>query len=153
MAEAKSDAPLKNRKAVLSVESPLLREILTVSLKQAGIGAMTVGTAVDMLREFRNLKPDIIFCEYNTFMIDGVAFIHHLRKNQNSVVPVVMLVPRDQAKITDTAMRAGANAVLSIPFSVADLVATCRKVLSQGEGVFGNKIDWSRYAPKEEEKE
>ena len=120
---------LKNAKVMLIVERQLTRELLVSSLKQIGAGITIHGPAHEMLQRVTEFKPEVIFCEYAMEPLDGFACVHHLRQHQVAV-PVAMLVHKGDNQALAKSRTVGANQIIPIPFTVADVIATVGKIVN-----------------------
>lgn len=88
-----------------------------------------VGRAVDGregLRLANSTNPDLIITCIQMMFFSGLDMIRELRKT-NQMVPIVVISAN--AYIEDEALAAGANAYLSEPFIIKQLVSTVQSVL------------------------
>jgi len=131
---------------MLAVEGRLLRELVSSALASLGVSKFLFGTGVEMLRQVRDFKPDLIFCEYEMSMVNGPDFVRHIRTTYNMQTPVVMLFPRTDGDAAGKSLKVGANSSLGIPFSVNDLLEVTKKVMTKGGDAQAGKIDWGRYS-------
>ncbi|CAA7616979.1 response regulator [Magnetospirillum sp. SS-4] len=120
---------LKGARLMLIGERQLARELLVSSLKQAGAGTTIHGPAHEMLQRLAEFKPQMIFCEYDMEPLNGCSCVQHMRKHKVET-PVVMLVHKGDAAAVTRSKAAGADQVIQIPFTVADVLATVRRIVS-----------------------
>jgi CheY-like chemotaxis protein len=132
MAYEAVDKLLVDKKVVLAVEGKLLRELLVTAIKQAGAKSMLYGNGIEMVRQVKDYKPHIIFCEYTMSSLDGVSFLRQIRKEYKLKTPAVMLAARVDGDAHSRSIAAGANETISIPFSVQDVLSTTKKMLELG---------------------
>ena len=120
---------LKGAKTMIIVERQLTRELLVSSLKQIGAGVTIHGPAHEMLQRLAEFKPEIIFCEYAMEPLDGFACVHHLRQHKVAT-PVIMLVHKGDNPALAKSKTAGANQIIQIPFTVADVISTVTAIVN-----------------------
>ena len=131
MLEFRQDRVLKDGKVMIVAQNKLIRELLPPALKQAGAGALLFGNGVEMLREFKQFQPDIIFAEYAMDLINGVQFFQQLRREHKATTPVVLMGDRSDTELTNKARDAGISETLMIPFSVGDLIKVSKKLIDK----------------------
>jgi len=117
----------------------VVKDILTTAghligvVPHGGLGADTVA--------FK--KPDLALVDLTLPGISGIEVIKHLRRSSGThLMPILVLTGDRRPSASEEAMGAGANDVMTKPFSPEDLVARVAQVLS--ENPFSARSDSAR---------
>lgn len=101
-----------------------MRSIIRQLLHQEHIDHVTEARngqhAFQLMRDVDVPTPDIILCDLYMDVMDGLEFVHNLRRWDKST-PVLMLTGERNEFIHDVTRQAGANKVLTKPISALDL--------------------------------
>jgi two-component system chemotaxis response regulator CheY len=111
-----------NKVQVLIVDdSSVMRKIVERSLRQAGIEIEKVfeaGNGAEALSVLGEAKVDIILCDINMPVMDGLEFVKQLAGVENAKgVPVVMITTEGSEGHVVQALSAGARGYLRKPFT------------------------------------
>lgn len=111
-----------NKVQVLIVDdSSVMRKIVERSLRQAGIELEKVfeaGNGAEALVVLRDSKVDLILCDINMPVMDGLEFVKQLPTVENAKgVPVVMITTEGSEGHVVRALSAGAKGYLRKPFT------------------------------------
>lgn len=102
-------------------DSSVMRKIVERSLRQAGIEISRVfeaGNGAEALAALRDAKVDIILCDINMPVMDGLEFVKQLAGVENAKgVPVVMITTEGSEGHVVQALSAGARGYLRKPFT------------------------------------
>lgn len=102
-------------------DSSVMRKIVERSLRQAGINVASVleaGNGAEALGVLNNGKVDLILCDINMPVMDGLEFIQQLGGVQNAKgVPVVMITTEGSEAHVVQALSAGARGYIRKPFT------------------------------------
>lgn len=102
-------------------DSSVMRKIVERSLRQAGIEIEKVfeaGNGVEALAVLGSSKVDIILCDINMPVMDGLEFVKQLAGVENAKgVPVVMITTEGSEGHVVQALSAGARGYLRKPFT------------------------------------
>jgi two-component system chemotaxis response regulator CheY len=102
-------------------DSSVMRKIVERSLRQAGIEIEKVfeaGNGVEALAILGASKVDIILCDINMPVMDGLEFVKQLSGVENAKgVPVVMITTEGSEGHVVQALSAGARGYLRKPFT------------------------------------
>ncbi len=131
--EFRQDRLLDGRKVLLAVHGKAIRELLTPIFKQMGASAILFGSGAEMLRQIKEFNPGIVFCEADLDTMDGIDFVRQVRKEMRLAMAIILLVEQHDGEIAAKAREAGASDVLLVPFSIADIIRTSKKVLEKPE--------------------
>jgi len=112
-------------KALIVDDSSVMRKIVERSLRQAGIELAAVfeaGNGVEALAVLAENRVDLILCDINMPVMDGLEFVKQLSGVANAKdVPVVMITTEGSESHVVQALSAGARGYIRKPFT-ADLV-------------------------------
>lgn len=76
--------------------------------------------ALEMLMDREVPDPDVILCDLHMDVMDGLEFIHRLRRDNNGT-PVLILTGDRNELIHEVSKQIGANKVLTKPISAPEL--------------------------------
>ena len=76
----------------------------------------------------RNQRPDAITLDLMMPVMDGRSFIHRVRDELDSDVPIVVLTSVDRAEAMRDLAETGASAILHKPAEVHEIVKTLREL-------------------------
>jgi two-component system, chemotaxis family, chemotaxis protein CheY len=112
---------MDNIRALIVDDSSVMRKIIERSLRQAGISISQVleaGNGAEALSAVENNKVDLILCDINMPVMDGLEFVKHLSGVENAKgVPVVMITTEGSEGHVVQALSAGARGYLRKPFT------------------------------------
>jgi two-component system, chemotaxis family, chemotaxis protein CheY len=120
-----------DKKTILAVDdSGSLRQMLVLSLQEAGYGVIEAVDGQDGLAKARKQTVDLVLTDLNMPNLDGLGLIRALRgmKNYQSV-PILMLTTESGADTKAMGRAAGANGWLVKPFDPARLTEVVRKLI------------------------
>jgi len=115
-------------KRVLVVDDePTIRELVADALREAGYEIQTAPNGADGLEILHHWLPDAVVLDLMMPRLDGIGFTELLRLNPKLAhVPVVLVTAAYGAH--DAGRRVGAQAVVTRPFELDELVDTVRRV-------------------------
>lgn len=129
------DMPLVDRRrprVALIEDDESLALLLSYNLEAAGwsVECMLNGaTALDRLIEN---PPDIIILDWNLPGLAGIEILRHVRRDSRTkTLPVLMLTGKTEVQCRDRAMALGANAFLTKPFVVQDVMSCLHRLLQR----------------------
>jgi two-component system chemotaxis response regulator CheY len=112
---------MDNIRALIVDDSSVMRKIVERSLRQAGLSMAQVFEASDgaeALAIVQSNKLDIILCDINMPVMDGLEFVKQLAGVENAKgVPVVMITTEGSEGHVVQALSAGARGYLRKPFT------------------------------------
>ncbi len=101
-----------------------MRKIIRQLLHQEHIDHVTEASngkhALEMMRNVDVPEPDVIVCDLYMDVMDGLEFVHHLRRMDDRT-PVLILTGEKNEFVHDVTRQAGASKVLTKPISALDL--------------------------------
>jgi two-component system, chemotaxis family, chemotaxis protein CheY len=112
---------MDNIRALIVDDSSVMRKIVERSLRQAGLNIVQVleaGNGAEALSAVQNNKVDLILCDINMPVMDGLEFVKQLAGVENAKgVPVVMITTEGSEGHVVQALTAGARGYLRKPFT------------------------------------
>jgi two-component system chemotaxis response regulator CheY len=107
--------------ALIVDDSSVMRKIVERSLRQAGIEITKVfeaGNGAEALSVLQENKVDLILCDINMPVMDGLEFVKALAGVDNAKgVPVVMITTEGSEAHVVQALSAGARGYIRKPFT------------------------------------
>jgi two-component system, chemotaxis family, chemotaxis protein CheY len=112
---------MDNIKVLIVDDSSVMRKIVERSLRQAGLNLVQVveaGNGVEALAALQGAKLDLILCDINMPVMDGLEFIKQLSTTENGKgIPVVMITTEGSEGHVVEALSAGARGYIRKPFT------------------------------------
>jgi two-component system chemotaxis response regulator CheY len=117
-------------KTILTVDdSRMMREMLLMSLKEAGFNVVQAEDGLDGLDKLAGANPDVIITDINMPRMDGFGFIEGVRKDARyRATPILVLSTESDAAKKARARDAGATGWIVKPFNTESLVNAIRRV-------------------------
>jgi two-component system chemotaxis response regulator CheY len=107
--------------ALIVDDSSVMRKIVERSLRQAGINLKNVfeaGNGAEALTLLAETRVDLILCDINMPVMDGLEFIKNLPGVENAKgVPVVMITTEGSEAHVVQALSCGARGYIRKPFT------------------------------------
>lgn len=112
---------MENICALIVDDSSVMRKIVERSLRQAGLALSQVleaGNGAEALATLQKNKVDLILCDINMPVMDGLEFVKQLSSVENAKgVPVVMITTEGSEGHVVQALSAGARGYIRKPFT------------------------------------
>lgn len=112
---------MKNLRTLIIDDSSVMRKIVERSLRQAGLELSEVKEAsngAEALTVLSKSTVDLILCDVNMPVMDGLEFVRRLKDVQNAKgVPVVMITTEGGETHVVQALSAGARGYIRKPFT------------------------------------
>ena len=112
---------MDNIRALIVDDSSVMRKIVERSLRQAGLSlaqALEAGNGAEALAAVQNNKVDLILCDINMPVMDGLEFVKQLSGIENAKgIPVVMITTEGSEGHVVQALSAGARGYIRKPFT------------------------------------
>lgn len=112
---------MNNIRALIVDDSSVMRKIVERSLRQAGMDLKLVleaGNGAEALAALKETTVDLILCDINMPVMDGLEFIKQLPGVPNAKgVPVVMITTEGSEAHVVQAISAGARGYIRKPFT------------------------------------
>jgi two-component system chemotaxis response regulator CheY len=108
-------------RALIVDDSSVMRKIIERSLRQAGIDLEKVveaGNGAEALGILRANRVDLILCDINMPVMDGLEFVRQMATVENAKgVPVVMITTEGSESHVVEALSCGARGYIRKPFT------------------------------------
>ncbi|HYU46990.1 MAG TPA: response regulator [Terriglobales bacterium] len=108
-------------RALIVDDSSVMRKIVERSLRQAGIElerVMEAGNGAEALGVLRENRVDLILCDINMPVMDGLEFVRQMGTVENAKgVPVVMITTEGSESHVVQALSSGARGYIRKPFT------------------------------------
>ncbi|HUO13783.1 MAG TPA: response regulator [Verrucomicrobiae bacterium] len=112
---------MENLRTLIVDDSSVMRKIVERCLRQAGLSLAEVleaSNGAEALAVVQNKKLDLILCDINMPVMDGLEFVKQLSGLENAKnVPVVMITTEGSEAHVVQAISAGAKGYLRKPFT------------------------------------
>jgi two-component system, chemotaxis family, chemotaxis protein CheY len=112
---------MDNIRALIVDDSSVMRKIVERSLRQAGIGIIQVfeaGNGAEALASVEQNKVDLILCDINMPVMDGLEFVKQLAGREKAKeIPIVMITTEGSEGHVVQALSAGARGYIRKPFT------------------------------------
>jgi CheY-like chemotaxis protein len=122
-------------------DEPAIRHFVTTALSAAGHRVLTATNGAEGLRALERAQPALILLDLRMPVLDGLSFARIFHRSHPHASPIVLM--SSEAGAEDLAREIGADAYLSKPFELDELLAIvdrlCRQrpVSSQGASTMG----------------
>ena len=118
-------------KTILVIDdSESIRELVALTLKNAGYKVEKGIDGQDALRLFDSREVNLVITDLNMPNKDGISLIRDIRQMPDySTVPILILTTESQAAKKEEAKAAGATGWIVKPFVADKLVAVVQKVI------------------------
>lgn len=117
--------PLNNKKILVIDDTVAIRTFLRISFMAQGANIYEAGTAKEGIAQFISGLPDVVILDLGLPDKDGLEVLPELRQYaaaHNHACTIIILSVRKDQQTIDTALIRGANAYLTKPFLVENLI-------------------------------
>ncbi|HEX4075519.1 MAG TPA: response regulator [Candidatus Acidoferrales bacterium] len=122
-------------RALIVDDSSVMRKIVERSLTQAGIKLTEVfeaGNGAEALAVLQDNKVDLVLCDINMPVMDGLEFIKQLPSVENGKgVPVVMITTEGSESHVVQALSSGARGYIRKPFTLEQIRERVLPILTE----------------------
>lgn len=118
-------------KKIMTVDdSSSVRQMVGLTLKEAGYEVVEAVDGVDALNKARQQAVDMFINDLNMPNMDGIELIRQLRAQPSfKFTPIIMLTTESQQSRKEEGKAAGATGWIVKPFKPDQLLAVVKKVL------------------------
>lgn len=113
----------------------LIREMMDITLSQAGYGIVTAGSGPSALDVLRRLRVDLVLLDVHMPEMSGLDVLKAMRRMGPVMPPVLMVTANCSADTVQEAMRLGCVGYVAKPFSPEGLVSRVQRALKSAEPV------------------
>jgi DNA-binding response OmpR family regulator len=133
-------APSTAKKRVLVIDDELhVREAIEDTLTLAGFDVLSAADGASGLKAVEEWQPECILLDIIMPQLDGLTLLPSVRRRTES--PIVMLTARGDVHDRIEGLDAGADAFMTKPFDVAELVSRINAALRRPELAKGNQLE------------
>lgn len=119
------------QKLLIAEDYKPVRELLANLFMRSGFDVHTSCDGTDAIRKFYREKPDILITDLNLPRMNGYELCQRVRLVSN--IPIIVMTGSGlgDGTIIQTAIAAGADAILSKPFSLGEIRAQIEGLLAR----------------------
>ena len=111
-------------------DSASLRQVVSISLKSAGYDVIEAGDGKEALETLDGKKGNLIICDVNMPVMDGISFVKELKRlPEHKFVPVIMLTTESRETRKLEGQVAGAKAWVVKPFRADQILQAVSKLV------------------------
>jgi two-component system chemotaxis response regulator CheY len=112
-------------------DSPTMRQLIVFALKRVPeLDIMEASDGVDALKKLPGQKFDLVLCDINMPIMDGLKLLSLMKNNPvYKDIPVVMITTEGAAEDRDKGLALGARAYLPKPIQTNNLLKVVREIL------------------------
>ncbi len=112
-----------------------IREMLTFSLMQTGYIVLQAKTALEALKIFDDVAPDMAIIDWGLPQISGLELVQRIRDNEIIAdMPILMLTARAQEEDKIKGLEMGVDDYMTKPVSIKELLARIKAQLRRSIG-------------------
>lgn len=108
----------------------MIREMMDITLSQAGYRVMAVGSGESALDMLRRIKVDLVLLDVHMPKMSGLDVLMAMTRIGRQTPPVVMVTANRQAHTVAEAMRLGCVGYMAKPFAPGDLLGRVARALA-----------------------
>lgn len=119
---------------ILVVEdSPTMRQLISFAMKRiAGSKVIEATDGVDALKKLSSEKIDLILCDINMPVMDGLKLVSLVRGSPGyKDIPIIMITTEGAEEDRKRALAIGANAYLPKPIQTQELIKLVNGYINQ----------------------
>ncbi len=121
-------------KVLVVDDSATLRASVNYTLREAGFETINAVNGADGLEKLNQAMKDgdnigMIISDINMPVMDGITFIHEVKKTPFKYTPILVLTTESQEEMKMKGKKAGASGWLVKPFKPEQLVYVTRKFM------------------------
>lgn len=121
---------LVNKSVLVVDDSAVMRLILMMHLRRMlGVSVTQAVNGQDALAKFESGRFDLILTDMVMPEMDGAELIRQVRTRLNNDIPIVIITTKGENKDRDLGISLGANAYLTKPVNVVELIKTVMRFL------------------------
>ena len=112
-------------------DSPTMRQLIVFALKRVPeLEIIEASDGVDALKKLPGQKFDLVLCDINMPIMDGLKLLSLMKNNPvYKDIPVVMITTEGAAEDRDKGLALGARAYLPKPIQTNNLLKVVREIL------------------------
>jgi two-component system phosphate regulon response regulator PhoB len=112
-----------------------IREMLTFSLMQTGYIVLQANTALEALKIFDDVAPDMAIIDWGLPQMSGLQLVQRIRDNEVIAdMPILMLTARAEEEDKIKGLETGVDDYMTKPVSIKELQARIKALLRRSSG-------------------
>lgn len=120
------------KKILIADDSTVFRQLEAKLLEARGYEVVHAADGVEALRQAVDHEPDLILLDIQMPVMDGVQVLATLKKQeQTRDIPVIVITTIGRDKDREILLRGGANAFMSKPIEIRDLLEMIQKLTGE----------------------
>ena len=132
---AQTDSPFSAITVLVVDDQDYVRAIVSQLLKRLGIGrVIEAGNGSEAFKVLGRTTPDVILCDIKMQPVDGLQFLHDVRKGlvgNDKNVPIIFLTSASDRATVQAAIEGEVDGYLIKPVSAEELKTKIKAVLSR----------------------
>jgi len=123
---------LSDKSILVADDSSIMRMFLIMNMRRMlRVNIAEAENGREALAKLMNGKFDLLLTDMNMPEMGGAELVRFVRNGLKSNMPIVIITTRGESKDRDLGMRLGANAYLTKPVDVKELIKTILEHLGQ----------------------
>ena len=120
---------LRHKRILAIDDTGAIRTFLRISLEAQQVVFFEAGTAIDGLELCAKVNPDLVVLDLGLPDRDGLDILSEIKSHNSPQPKIVVLTVRKDQRTIDQAIALGANAYITKPFIMDDLLEILREQL------------------------
>lgn len=113
---------------IIADDSKIMRMLLSKIVSGLGYTVTEAENGDELLKEYMNIQPDLIICDWELPLVDGVDVLYTIRNDKKVKQPIFMFCAYvKEIEIIQKALEGGADDFIMRPFD-EDIVASKLKL-------------------------
>jgi two-component system, chemotaxis family, chemotaxis protein CheY len=120
------------KKIMIVDDSSTIRKLVMFTVSQSGYEATEACNGREALDSLTRERPDLIICDINMPVMDGLSFLKTLKSSANTqerLIPVVLLTTESEGSLAEEGKKTGARAWMHKPFKQDTLIDTVKMLI------------------------
>lgn len=121
------------KKVLVVDDSSAIRRSVMFMLGKSGYETSEAGNGREALGMLDSMRPDLIICDVNMPVMDGIAVLRALKNSDeyssHRFVPVMMLTTESEKSLMEEGKKEGARAWMLKPFDAAKLISSVKMII------------------------
>lgn len=118
------------KKILVVDDQQMYLNMVCFKLEKAGYTPVTAKDGQEAIRQFESENPLLVITDLKMPVKDGFEFIHYMRSEKGSHIPVLVLSVESQDESKVKAISMGANDYMNKPFKPSELVSRVNRLIS-----------------------
>ncbi len=124
-----TDHPSKKKNILVVDDDPVQVKLVVETLRGKGFDVLSAMEAPDGLQLALQRKPNLIILDVMMPIINGFNFCKLLKQEQSCKhIPIILVTSRDQKEDMEIGREMGADAYLTKPLNIAELLRTIEAI-------------------------